>query len=123
MSPCKVVIVDDAADIRQIVRMVLERDGRFEVVAEATDGRRAIEIVSAEIPHVILLDISMPVLDGLQALPLIKAAAPATKVVMLSGLDDPDIRAQALELGAESYFVKTADIGEVVEELAKLCPR
>ncbi|MBW3594267.1 MAG: response regulator transcription factor [Actinobacteria bacterium] len=114
--------MDDADGIRQLVRIFLERDGRFDVVAEATDGRTAIDVVAAEMPDVILLDISMPVLDGLQALPLIKAAAPGTRVVMLSGLDDADIRSQALDLGAESYFLKTSDIGDVVEELAKLCP-
>lgn len=118
---CKVVIVDDAEGIRRLVRTFLERDGRFEVVAEATDGRTAVEVVATEMPDVILLDVSMPVLDGLQALPLIKAGSPRTRVVMLSGLDDADIKAQALDLGAESFFVKTSDIGEVVEELARLC--
>ncbi len=122
-SRCRVAIVDDADGIRQVVRLFLERDGRFDVVAEATNGRSAEEIVAAERPDVILLDISMPVLDGLQALPLIKAAAPGTRVVMLSGLDDTNIKEQALDLGAESFFVKTADIGAVVEELARLCPR
>lgn len=121
-SRCKVVLVDDADGIRHLVRIFLERDGRFDVVAEATDGRTAIDVVAAEMPDVILLDISMPVLDGLQALPLIKAATPGARVVMLSGLDDPDVKAQALDLGAESFFVKTSDIGQVVEELARLCP-
>ena len=118
---CKVVIVDDADGIRHLVRVFLERDGRFEVVAEATDGRTGIEVVAAEQPDAVLLDISMPVLDGLQALPQIKAASPNTKVVMLSAFDDVDIKAQTLELGAESYFVKSADIEAVVEGLARLC--
>lgn len=119
---CTILIADDAEEIRYFVRWYLELDGRFDVIAEATDGRQAIEVATAERPDVVILDISMPVLDGLQALQKIRALSPTTKVVMLSGLDDPDVKAQALAAGAEGYFVKTSELEDVLETIASLCP-
>lgn len=120
-SRCKIQIADDAQEIRSLIRVYLEVDGRFDVAAEAGDGQQAIDAAAGEYPHVVLLDISMPVLDGLQALPRIRAMAPLTKVVILSGLDDPDVKASALAAGAKRFFVKTSNLKDVIEEVATLC--
>lgn len=118
---CRVMIADDAEDIRHLLRLKFEMDDRFDVVAEAADGKEAIEEAGAHSPDVVVLDISMPKLDGLQALPLIRSANPATRVIMLSGLDDADIEAQALASGAERFLVKTTDIDEILDAVASLC--
>jgi len=120
-SRCKVMIADDSEDIRSLLRLHLERDARFELIAEATNGQQAVDIATMKSPDIIILDISMPLLDGLQALALIKTGVPTTKVVMLSGLDDPDIRAQALASGAQAFFVKNMDLRVVVNAVADLC--
>ena len=71
------VIIDDAPDLRDLLRITLESGG-FDVVAEAGDGRTGIEAASAQPPDVILLDLTMPVMDGLEALPALRAGLPAT---------------------------------------------
>jgi putative Holliday junction resolvase len=78
-----VVLCDDSAQLRELVRILLERDGH-EVVGEAENGREAIAEAEKEQPDVVLLDLSVPVLDGLEALPEMRRVAPAAKVVVLS---------------------------------------
>src|SRR4051794_20664553 len=87
-APLSVVVVDDAEDLRPLVRMAIERSGRFSVVAEASDGAQGVDAVRAAQPDLVLLDIAMPVMDGLQALPLMADACPHAIVVMLSGFGD-----------------------------------
>jgi diguanylate cyclase (GGDEF)-like protein/PAS domain S-box-containing protein len=82
--PVRVVIADDSPVVRSLLRHVLTADGTIEVVAEAVDGREAVAACSDAQPDVILLDLDMPELDGLAALPLLAEAAPSTKVVVLS---------------------------------------
>src|SRR4051812_43836917 len=84
----RVVLVDDSANIRVLVRTHLELDGRFAVVGEAADGRAAVQLARDLRPDAVVLDLAMPVMDGLHALPLIRDAAPPTKIVVLSGFDE-----------------------------------
>lgn len=108
--PVGIVIADDEPDIRWLVRRLLERDGRFEVVGEAADGARAVEIVEELQPAAILLDLMMPVQSGSASLRPLAAAAPGTMVGVLSGLPasrhEPRLRA----LGAFAFYAK-ADLG------------
>lgn len=113
--PVGIVIADDEPDIRWLVRRILERDGRFEVIGEAADGARAVEIVEEMQPAAILLDLMMPVQSGAASLRPLAAAAPGTMVGVLSGLPasahEPRLRA----LGAFAFYAKTdlgPDIGE-----------
>jgi PAS domain S-box-containing protein len=107
------VIVDDAPDVRHIVRLELELSGKFLVVGEGSTGREAIELAASCSPSVLLLDISMPDLDGLQALPAVLSASPETRVVIFSGFDAETVRSRALELGASAYVEKGAAISEL----------
>src|SRR6478609_6384715 len=96
-NPTRVVVIDDSEDIRAVLQLALARDPGFEVVAEAADGRAGAEAVTAHQPDLVLLDISMPEMDGLQVLPLIRQASPASVVVMLTGLSEEVAAASAVE--------------------------
>ena len=117
LLPLRVLLVDDAADVRLLVRMLLsERDG-IEVVAEATNGLEAIELAAALHPDLIVLDVALPELDGLAALPRLHEASPESRIVMLSAFPRAAQEAQALAAGAAAYVEKTVATEELVDEL------
>src|SRR3954471_18420955 len=87
----RVVIIDDSADLRELLRMTLERAGTFTVVGEARNGGEGVDAVAAQQPDVALLDILMPDMDGREALPLIRARCPQTVIVMLSSLGSSEM--------------------------------
>jgi YesN/AraC family two-component response regulator len=120
MTACRVVIADDVVYFRTLLRYALE-EGHYEVVGEAGDGREAIEAVRKEKPDVIILDLSMPVMDGLQAIPEILQLAPSIKILVLSGFEALSMAEQAIERGAHSYLEKGVDLDEITVALAKLC--
>jgi YesN/AraC family two-component response regulator len=105
---CRVVVVDDAADLREMLSMVLDLrgGGDFEVVGEAGDGREAVQVVEQTQPDLVLMDIAMPVMDGLEAVPLVRKVSPDSTVVMLSGFPARTAEAGALEAGAHAYLEK-----------------
>ena len=122
-SRVRVLLVDDHPDIRLLVRIGLEADGRFEVVGEATDGREAVDAVcagaasEAGCPDAVLLDLAMPVMDGMEALPLILEQCPETRVVVFSANDEPANRREAARLGAAGFLPKGAAIAEIAASL------
>ena len=113
-----VLLVDDAADIRVLVRLMLERTGRLKVVGEAGNGREAIDLAAALRPDIVILDLNMPVMDGFEALPLILEATPATKVVIHSGIED-DVMGHRLSQ-ASGYIVKGTAVDEMVDEIISI---
>src|SRR5437763_3902055 len=117
MDSFRVVVADDFADIRHLMRLTLERSGRFQIVGEAVNGAEAITLAQELEPDLLLLDLSMPVLSGLEALPRIREASPATKVVVLSGLDRAQMEPDAREGGAVGYLEKGLRPSELVDEL------
>lgn len=104
----KVMLVDDSAVVRGMVRKWLEADGGIEVVAAAVNGQVAIETVVAAAPDIIILDIEMPVMDGITALPTLLRLMPSGKVLMASTLTsrNAQITLRALGLGATDYLAK-----------------
>jgi DNA-binding NarL/FixJ family response regulator len=120
MAPYRTLIVDDVFDLRFMVRLALERSGYFEVVAEAENGREAVDLAREHLPDLVLLDISMPVLDGLEALPLVLEACDSCKVVMLSGFEAARLGSTAVELGAAGYLEKGTPPSRLVEELLEI---
>jgi DNA-binding NarL/FixJ family response regulator len=103
--------------MRELVKLTLERSGRFEVVGEAADGAQAVEQAAELLPDIVLLDLSMPVLSGMEALPRIRAVAPAAKVVVLSGLDRSRMEPEAMAGGAVGYLEKGLRPKQLVDEL------
>ena len=100
--------------------MTLERSGTFTVVGEAGTGRGGLDVVVAERPDVVLLDVRMPDMDGLEALPLIRAQAPQTVVVMLSSLGSTALTQRALADGADGYVQKGRPLAELLAHMQVL---
>ena len=116
-----ILLCDDTRDIIMLLASELELHSDLEVVAEADNGRAAISLAEKHQPDVVVLDLAMPEMDGLEALPAILAAAPQAKVVVLSGFEARAMEAKALALGARRYVEKGAPasvIAHVVREVA-----
>ena len=113
----RVVLADDTAEFRLLLRIILEQDGRFEVVAEAADGAEAVRVTTAEQPDALVLDLAMPVMDGLQAIPEVRSASPATAIVVLSGFARGRLDRDALARGASAYVEKGEAFSIIVSTL------
>ncbi|MFJ6678378.1 response regulator [Microbacterium sp. NPDC091382] len=109
MSVIRVVLVDDQALFRAGIRMVVASQPDLEVVGEASDGAQAIEVVRQTRPDVVLMDIRMPVMDGLAATEALLADADPPKVVMLTTFDLDEAAARAIQRGASGFLLKDAD--------------
>jgi DNA-binding NarL/FixJ family response regulator len=109
----RVLLADDHKLFRAGIRALLQTLPDVEIVAEAADGREALRLIAAHNPDVVLMDIMMPDLNGLDAAARIARASPRSHVVMLSMNADEDSVLQALRAGADGYLVKTADPAEL----------
>ncbi len=121
----RLVLVDDSPDSLELLELAFERTGRFTVVGTAANGREAVDVVTLHLPEVVLLDIAMPVMDGLEALPLIREAAPAATVVMLTSFGTSEMTQRATALGAHGFVQKGLSLSslvETVEDLVHLAP-
>ncbi|MGW4798624.1 response regulator, partial [Nonomuraea sp. NPDC004297] len=110
----RILLADDEAMIRAGVRAILQSDPELEVVAEAGDGRQAVDLAISHHPDVALLDIRMPRLDGLAAAAELRRAAPGTAVVMLTTFGEDDYIAKALDIGASGFLLKSGDPRELI---------
>jgi DNA-binding NarL/FixJ family response regulator len=108
----RVVVIDDSVDLRGLLRFALTRAG-MDVVGEAGDGSAGIEVVRDEDPDVILLDLSMPVMDGVEALPLIREVAPDAQIIVFSGFDVA-LTQQVLDSGADGHIIKGTPLKDIV---------
>ena len=118
-GPVLVVVVDDSVEIRELLRVVLGLDERVELVGEACNGREGVELVAQLQPDVVLLDMEMPVLSGMEALPELGLRAPRSKVVMFSSGRE-DLEARALAEGACAFRTKGSDLDELVDLVVEL---
>ena len=118
----RVLLADDNARFRATLRRLLERDPDIVVVAEANDGAEAIEMAEEVRPDVVLMDVSMPGLDGLEATYALKSSLPDVTVLMLSVGDKEQEIAAGLAGGASEYLVKGGPAGEIVEAIKRYGP-
>ena len=119
----RVLIVDDSPDIRLMLRLLLGRDERFDVVGEGADGREAIELAGQLRPDVVLLDRQMPVLGGLEAIPEIRRAAPDTEIVLYTAAGGAETEAAAIGAGAIGVLWKRGATLDLGQELAGMLAR
>ena len=119
----RVLLADDTPDIRRLLRVNLEIDGRFEVVGEACDGAEAVALSGSLRPDAVVLDLAMPVMDGLQAAPVIRNCSPRTRILVLSGFDHSRMEARARKQGAHGYLEKGTAFGRIADVLVELCGR
>ena len=113
----RVLLCDDAAGFRALMRYALEEDPAFVVVGEAADGRQGLAAVAALRPDVVLLDLSMPHLEGLDAIAAIRDRSPATRIVALSGFSAEEMAAAARERGAHAYLEKGTPLATIRETI------
>jgi CheY-like chemotaxis protein len=116
-GPVRVLLVDDTDDVRLLMRIALETDDRFEVAGEAVNGAEAVDHVSGGCPDAILLDLMMPVMDGMTALPLILERCPQSRVVVHSANATPAVEREALGRGAAGVVAKGAPLERVLAAL------
>ena len=109
----RVMICDDHALFRRGLKMVLEAEPDIDVIAEAEDGETAIAEVSELVPDVVLMDVRMPSVDGIEATRRIAEAVPSTKIVMLTVSDEEADLYEAIKAGATGYLLKEISIEEV----------
>lgn len=110
----RVIIAEDHAVVREGTRQLLEREADLEVVGEAADGAQAVALVERLNPDVAIMDISMPVMTGIEATQRIKASHPNTAILMLTAYDDDQYVFALLEAGAAGYLLKDVPSAEVV---------
>jgi len=115
----KVLIVDDAAFMRMMIKDILEKNN-FEVVGEASNGLIAVDLYKKEKPDVVTMDITMPDMDGIEAVKAIKEFDPAAKVIMCSAMGQQSMVMDAIKAGAKDFIVKPFQADRVLEAINKV---
>ncbi|HKA27299.1 MAG TPA: response regulator transcription factor [Gaiellaceae bacterium] len=113
MRPIRLLLADDHALVLEALRFALESESEIEIVGEAKSGSEVLPRVAETEPDVILLDIRMPGLDGLQLLDRLGKQHPQAKVVILSGAEEPELAAEAMRRGAKAFLGKGIDPADV----------
>jgi len=120
MKRITVLLADDNKVVRKEFRKILEHEADLEVVGEAKNGTEAVVMAKKLRPAVVLMDVAMPLLNGLQATDQILKAAPATKVLMLSAHSDEAYVAEAINSGAVGYLIKQASADSVCDAIREV---
>jgi DNA-binding NarL/FixJ family response regulator len=117
-----VLLAEDHAGFRKSLKLLIESDGDIEVVGEAKNGREAVQLTTSLHPEVVVMDIAMPLLNGLEATQQIMETSPTTRVLILSAHPDPEYIKQAVIYGASGYLIKqssTRVLAHAVREVLK----
>lgn len=120
MKPIRIIIADDHRIIRDGLRMVLSQNQQFEIIKEVSNGVELLKGLDLEACDVVLLDISMPELNGLESLRLIKLNYPTLKVLIITMHDEPDYVLKAIQNGADGYILKNSDHQEIIKAIETL---
>ncbi|HEY5583800.1 MAG TPA: response regulator transcription factor [Ruminiclostridium sp.] len=117
MNKIKVMIADDHAMVRQGLKTILELEDDIIVVAQASNGEEAISLARAQKPDVILMDINMPILNGLQAIKILKDEDSRYKIIVLTLHQDREYLFKTLQLGCEGYVLKDAESSVLIDAI------
>jgi NarL family two-component system response regulator YdfI len=116
-APIRVLIADDHEIVREGLRLILASEDGIEVIAEAEDGERAVALTTELAPDVVLMDVRMPKLGGIEAVRRIRRDAPAVEVVILTMFDEDDVMLDGLQSGARGYLMKDTDRATLVNTI------
>lgn len=119
----RIVLADDHELIRRGLRSLIEANKDWLICGEAGNGQEAVERVVELKPDLVILDVTMPILNGLQAARQIRERAPKTKILILSMHDSPQLANEAVRLGADAYLVKSGPQAQLLETIAGLVQR
>ena len=117
VDPVRVVIADDQRLFAEALEAILSTDARISVVGRADDGRAAVDLVRDARPDVVLMDIAMPVMDGIAATQTILGESPETRVIVLTGSEAPRDVSRAREVGAAGYVTKDQIAGDLLRAI------
>ncbi|CAH2716465.1 Transcriptional regulatory protein DegU [Neobacillus rhizosphaerae] len=120
MVPYRVLIADDHPHARQAIMEILEEESLFTIVGQAKNGKEAIELCGEHLPDILLIDIEMPVLDGLEATKIIKEKYPFIKVIILSVSDNVGDLFTSIQYGAQGYLLKNMDPDDWLQYLRSI---
>lgn len=116
----RLLVVDDSGDLRLLIRVILEADGRFDIVGEGANGAEGADLAGRVRPDVVLLDLMMPVMDGLEALPLIVSRSPNSLVIILTASANNGMTANVKQLGAAALITKTDLANQLGDHIQRL---
>jgi DNA-binding NarL/FixJ family response regulator len=119
-APIRVLIADDHVLFRRALEMVLKEEPGIELVGQASDGAGAVQMAGEALPDVVLMDIRMPKINGIEAARQMKEVAPSAKIVMLTISDEEEDRFEAIRAGASGYLLKDTPLDEVAEAVRAL---
>src|SRR5262245_19272972 len=117
MPKIRVLLADDHTVVRQGLRALLAAEADIEIVSEAENGRQAVQLAKRFLPDVVVMDVAMPVLNGIEATRQIVHAAPETKVLILSSYSEDEHLRQLIEAGAAGYLVKQTAANELLKAI------
>lgn len=118
-EPIRILLVDDHKIVRQGVRAFFDTHEEIDVVGEAGSGAEAIKLVEERVPDVVLMDLIMPEMDGVEATRLVKSISPRTQIVVLTSYHDDEHIFPALQAGALSYILKDVEMNELADAVFK----
>ena len=118
MSKLRILLADDHTIVRHGLRVLLERHPGFTVIGEASNGREAVQIAEQELPDIVLMDVAMPLLNGIEAAFRITSAFPKISVVILSMHSDESYVLRSLKAGARGYLLKDSAEGDLIQALS-----
>ncbi len=117
MKEVTFVVVDDAVFMRTIIRKMIEQVEEYKVLGEASNGRDAIEAAAKFQPDIMTLDITMPELDGIQAVPEIMKVSPKTRIIMVSAMGQQSMVIEAIKMGAKDFVIKPFERSRVYQAI------
>jgi len=120
VDPIRVLIADDHALFRRGLEMVLKEEPGIELVGQASDGAEAVQMAGEVLPDVVLMDVRMPKINGIEAARQMKEVAPSAKIVMLTVSDEEEDLFEAIRAGASGYLLKDIPLDEVAEAVRAL---
>ena len=120
MQPIRIIIVDDHEIMREGLVQLLQLEEGIEIVATASNGRQAIDLIKQHKPDIVLLDVSMDDISGLEVTKIIKPELPETKIIIVTMHEEKAFFLQALRAGATGYFLKGSDSEELIQTIYKV---